>query len=351
MRIGVFLPNWVGDVIMATPAVRALRKLAGPQGRVVGIMRRYVSDVLDGTSLLDDTILYDKSTHWLSFPKRDVLRNLRDAQLDCVVLLTNSMRTAWMAWRSGARERIGFRNEARSLLLTKAISQPLANTGVAMPAVDSYLHLTRIAGCSAEPATLELATNEDDERAADIVWKKLGLPTGERVIVLNSGGAFGAAKLWPAEYFAELANRLVTKGGFSVLINCGPAEREIARTIIKQANDPRVVSLADCEELPVGLTKACIRRSRLLVTTDSGPRYIGVAFNRPVVTLFGPTDPRLTELPYEREVSLSMALDCQPCMARTCPLKHHRCMRELSVDRVYAAVDDSLNRTASEFAA
>ena len=111
------------------------------------------------------------------------------------------------------------------------------------------------------------------------------------------------------------------------------------------------MSLANCQELPVGLTKACVRRSRLLVTTDSGPRYFGIAFQRPVVTLFGPTDPRLTKLPYDRETSLSLSLDCQPCMERECPLVHHRCMRDLSVDMVYGAVQESLKKTVAECAA
>jgi heptosyltransferase II len=89
----------------------------------------------------------------------------------------------------------------------------------------------------------------------------------------------------------------------------------------------------------------------LLVTTDSGPRYFGVAFQRPIVTLFGPTDPVRTRLPYDRETSLSLGLDCQPCMARTCRLGHHRCMRDLSVDMVYRAVDSALQEDANECAA
>src|SRR5207237_301497 len=131
----------------------------------------------------------------------------------------------------------------------------------------------------------------------------------------------------------------------------GPAEREIAREIAAKASDPRVVTLAKVERLPVGLTKACMRRSRLLVTTDSGPRYFGIAFGRPVVTLFGPTDPRRTETRYAPETCLSLALDCQPCMARTCPLVHHRCMRDLSVDRVYSAVMTALAKNSIEHAA
>ena len=182
----------------------------------------------------------------------------------------------------------------------------------------------------------------EQNQSADAVWQRLQLPSGDRVVVLNSGGAYGAAKQWPAEHFAELARRIVKGGELSVLVNCGPAERVIAREIAANANDPRVVSLADVEQLPVGLTKACLRRSRLLVTTDSGPRFFGIAFGRPVVTIFGPTDPIRTETYYDAETCVSLSLDCQPCMARTCPLVHHRCMRELSVDVVYEAVARAL---------
>ncbi len=351
MRLGVFLPNWVGDVVMATPTLRALRRLAGNEGQLVGVMRPYVAEVLAGTTWLDEQVIYDKSANRFGLPTRAVYRELQSARLDRVVLLTNSMRTAWMAWRSGARERIGFRNEGRSLLLTKRIRQPLAPGGGPIPTVDGYLQLAAAAGCAPEPARLELATTADDERAADAVWQRLGLPRGDRVVILNSGGAYGAAKLWPAEYFAELARRIVSGGEFSVLVNCGPAEREIARAIAEATNNSRVATLADFEQLPVGLTKACIRRSRLLVTTDSGPRYFGVAFGRPVVTLFGPTDPRRTRLPYERETSMSLSLDCQPCMERTCPLGHHRCMRELTVEMVHNAVNELLEKNAAECAA
>jgi heptosyltransferase-2 len=351
MRVGVILPNWVGDVVMATPTLRALRKLVGHEGELIGVMRPYVSEVLAGSEWFDRQILYTKSSGWLRRTSPAVFRELRAARLDRIILLTNSLRTAWLAWRSGARERIGFKNEARSLLLTKRVRQPLAPDRGPAPTLEGYLLLAEEAGCAAEPPVLELTTTKDEERAADAVWDRLNLPAGDRVVVLNSGGAFGAAKQWPAEHFAELARRITRHGDLSVLVNCGPAEREIAREIVRLANDPRVVSLADCDALPVGLTKACIRRSRMLATTDSGPRYFGVAFNRSVVTLFGPTDPLRTKLPYERETSLSLSLECQPCMARVCPLGHHRCMRDLSVDMVHRAVMSALDKSACESAA
>jgi heptosyltransferase-2 len=267
VRLGIFLPNWLGDVVMATPAIRALRELIGPSGRLIGIMRPYVSEILGGTEWLDATILYDKQQSRFGFASRAVYQQLRSAELDRVVLLTNSLRTAWMAWRSGARERIGYAGDMRSWLLTERLPRPR----VPLATVDGYLALATAAGAEIGSRRTELKTSAADESAADVAWDGLGLPPGDRVVLLNSGGAYGAAKRWPAEHFAELARRIVADGRSWVLVNCGPAERNVAKEIEALAGHPRVVSLARFDELPIGLTKACIRRSRVVVSTDSGP--------------------------------------------------------------------------------
>ena len=335
MRLGVFLPNWIGDVVMATPAIRALRKLVERErGRLVGVMRPYVADVLGGSCWFDDVIYYDKPNRGFTLGTRDLYQALRQAELDRVVLLTNSLRTAWMAWRSGARQRIGYCGDMRAWLLTTRLRRERPE----LPTIDGYLKLAAAAGADFEPPRLELATTDADEAAADRVWQRLGLPPGKRVVVLNTGAAYGAAKQWPVEHCAALARRLASEAHVSVLVNCGPAEREVAREVVARAAHRGVVGLAGFDELPIGLTKASVRRSRLVVSTDSGPRFFGVAFGKPVVALFGPTDPRATATHYDREVSLSLGLDCQPCRARSCPLVHHRCMRELTVDRVFDAV-------------
>jgi heptosyltransferase-2 len=346
MRLGVFIPNWIGDVVMATPAIRALRKLVGENGRLVGVMRPYVAEVLDGTTWFHERILYEKPPTRFAMATREVYEQLRAARLDRVVLLTNSSRTAWMAWRSGAHERIGFAYG----FLTRRLPRPRTADGRPMPTLDAYRLLAEAAGAPPEPPRLELATTSADERAADAIWQRLALPPGEHVVVLNSGGAYGAAKHWPIEHFAELARQIVAwpNEGLAVLVNCGPAERDIAREIATRASHPGVVSLADVDELPIGLTKACIRRARMLVTTDSGPRFLAIAFDKPVISLFGPTDPAATRTYYDRETCLSLSLDCQPCRARTCPLTHHRCMRELSVDQVFDAVARNLTASSLE---
>jgi len=349
MRLGIILPNWIGDVVMATPTLRAIRKHVSSDGQIVGIMRPYVAQVLAGNSWLDETICYSKKKSAAALSGSQLRSRLQEAKFDAVVLLTNSLRTAWMAWRSGARERIGYARDARGWMLTTKLYEPLQGRRIApLPQIYSYLNIAYAMGCPQETAQLELATSPQDEAHADRAWQQLGLPAGNQVVVFNSGGAFGAAKDWPTEYFAELAQRIVQRNGMHVLINCGPNERDNARSIVKLAGNPRVVSLADQEELPIGLTKAVIRRSRLLVTTDSGPRFFALAFSTPVVTLFGPTSTSWTRTHSELEAILAMQLDCQPCMESTCPLKHHRCMQDLTVGMVHAKVTQQLSKFGAQ---
>jgi heptosyltransferase-2 len=163
------------------------------------------------------------------------------------------------------------------------------------------------------------------------------------LITLNPGGAFGAAKHWPTGHFAKLARRIATDLDRTAIVLCGPAERDEAREIVRLADHPLVTSLA--EEVPsIGLTKAAVRASELLVTTDSGPRHFAAPFGVPAVTLFGPTHIAWSETFSPNAVHLQVPVDCGPCQQRVCPLRHHRCMTELTPDRVFEAVQTLLQR-------
>ncbi len=360
MNIGVFLPNWVGDVVMATPMLRALRQHFA-DARLTGIMRPYVAEVLAGRSWLDENILCDP--HAADSNRRGwrLVRRLRRERFDMALLLPNSWRTALVARAAGAGQRIGYARGGRGWLLTRQL-QPLKVAGRSAPvsALDYFLELAYAAGCPAASKQVELATLPTDEQAADAVWQKLQLPGAgpphaagsaqPGVIVLNTGGAFGSAKLWPTPYFAALAQQMARVDGRHVLVICGPHERELARQIVDAAGHPRVQSLAE-ETLSIGLSKACVRRAELMVTTDSGPRHFAAAFGVPVVTLFGPTHIGLSENYHPRAVHLQRDLPCVPCQQRTCPLGHHRCMRDLSIEEVYRAVRRQLQTTEVEQAA
>ena len=168
--------------------------------------------------------------------------------------------------------------------------------------------------------------------------------------VLNTYGAFGPAKHWPEAYAAAMARRLAVELDLGVIVLCGPRERDAARRIARAADHGHVISLADMP-LGVGLSKACVRRGQLMVSTDSGPRHFAAAFGLPVVTLFGPTDIAWSETHYSRATHVQLELDCVPCQKRECPLVHHRCMRELTVDRVFRAARAALDATPQTKAA
>lgn len=346
MRIVVYCPNLIGDTVMATPFLRALRRgFAG--AHVAGILKPNVAPTLDGGPWLDERILFDPKSRTPEHRTQSLLRRLRAGRFDLAVLLPNSFRSAALAWWAGIPRRIGYVRGGRGWLLTDRLIPPRDGRGdyTPTPIVGYYLAIARLLGCPIDSVRTELFTTEAEEQAADLVWARLGL-SGRRVVCLNTGGAFGPAKSWPPEHFTTLARRLVEETGVAVLVVCGPAERAVARAIAARADHPGVVSLAE-GPLSLGLTKASIRRSALLVTTDSGPRHFAAALDVPVVSLFGPTHIAWTRTYHPSAVHLRLPVPCGPCQKGVCPLGHHRCMRELDPDAVFSAARRLLRQRVS----
>jgi heptosyltransferase-2 len=304
---------------------------------LIGVMRPYVADVLSGTSWLDGAIALDRRAADPRLHSTSVVRQLRLLHLDIAILMTNSLRAAWLATRGRIPQRVGYVRYGRGPLLTERLYPPRSGWCLApVSAVEYYLKLAESLGARSTSNHLELGTTADDDRHAEHVRRKFGLRADDTVVVLNSGGAYGSAKEWPTEHFAELARRLATEQGLKVLVICGPVERPVAAQIVKRAGCAGVYSLAE-DTVSLGLSKSLIRRSQLLISTDSGPRHFGAAFQIPTITLFGPTDPRWSHNFNPRSLDLQNQLPCSPCARRQCPLKHHRCMRELGVEQVYRA--------------
>ncbi|QDT40658.1 ADP-heptose--LPS heptosyltransferase 2 [Gimesia alba] len=348
MKIAVFLPNWIGDAVMATPALRAIRHQY-PDAEIVTIQRPYVADALDGLDLVDRTISLKSGQNLVS--RLQLLQQLRRERFDLSILFPNSFRSAWLAFLAGIPRRVGINRDGRGWLLTDAI--PARDKQTPHPAIDEYL---RIATFLVEEAqtdsevslplsrTMELAVTEADQKRWKAFLDQQSAEFKSRpLICLNPGGAFGAAKHWPTAHFGELAERIANELDRSVLVVCGPAEKTEALQIVEQANHHLVTSLA-AEPLHLGLTKAAIQQAELLVTTDSGPRHFAAPFQVPVVTLFGPTHILWSETYYDRGLHLQLDLDCGPCQQRVCPLGHHRCMKDLRADQVFRAVVSLLDQ-------
>ena len=345
MNIAVFWPNWIGDAVMATPAVRALQEHHAP-ARLVSVLKPYIAGVLQGSPWLEDPVFVDgrgsARQRWLAASIR-----LRRAKIDLAILFPNTFRSALVAWAGKCRVRIGYRRYGRSFLLTEALEPKRDARGRLQPSpiIDAYNRLAIRGGCPAPSYRMELFTTPEDEAAADTVWDKAGFSRRNLVVCFNPGAAFGSAKHWPTDSFAELAQKLVDERGLRVLVLCGPGERTLAADIVAKARRRAVYSLAE-HPLSLGLTKACIRRAALLVTTDSGPRHFAAAFARPVVTLFGPTHIEWTETYHPQAVHLQRRVDCGPCQRRVCPFDH-RCMNLLMPGEVLAAVDALMARSAA----
>ena len=341
-----FCPNLVGDTVMATPAFRALR-LGFPDARIIAVVKPMVAPTLDGSTWFNDRIALDPRSSRPEERGPAALARMRQERADVAVLFPNSFRSAWLAWRAGASRRVGYARGGRGWLLTDRLRPIRDERGRFQPSpiLDAYLELPRALGCPVVDRNIELFTTEADEAVADAAWSRLGLTLDRPVVCLNTGGAFGPAKSWPVEHFATLARKLVDEAGLFVLVVCGPAEREASRSIAAQANRPGIVSLAD-EPPSIGLTKACVRRSTLLITTDSGPRHFAAGFDVPVITLFGPTHVLWTLTYQPRSIHLRHPVPCGPCQQPTCPEGHHRCLRDLSPDSVFHAAIRLLKSSA-----
>ena len=188
MKIAVLLPNWLGDLTMATPALRAMRRHFGPQARLLGVSP-YLADVLLGTGWLDEQSFFDPRATDSALHSRAVARRMRAERFDMAVLFPNSLRTALVAWFGRATERHRLRSLwPRTVVDGQALSHRAGNQLVPLPIVESYLELARAIGCGEESPRLGLATVEADERSADGVFQRLGLTAAGRVVAMNSAG-------------------------------------------------------------------------------------------------------------------------------------------------------------------
>ncbi len=204
---------------------------------------------------------------------------------------------------------------------------------------DYYLRLCTAVGCEVRSKDLELFITENGRRRVDEIFEKYHLNSGHRLILLNPGAAYGSSKCWTAEGFARTVDIISGQLDCTIAIVCAPHEKKLAMDI-EQAAKSKLINLAN-QIISLDVLNALIKRCALLITVDSGPRHIAVAFKRPVVTLMGPNDPRYTDTPAEVGQVIRADVDCLACHLKACP-KDHRCMTQIKPERVAAACLDLL---------
>lgn len=288
----ILLPNWMGDAVMAEPAIRALA-IAQPECPLIGAGRAVATSALAGHPAFQKLITINDRGLWGPFRTG---KQLRACGAEEVILLRNSARSALVARWTGAKRRIGYRRDARGALLTTAFTPPPESTPV--PAVEYYATLVEQAfGISVEDRTPRLTISEEERSEAQKLLDGLPAP-----VVAMVPGASKASKRWSPANFAEVAHRLSQEYGGSTVLLGSPLEHDILAKVLEAASSP-IRNLVD-EGLTLEKLRGVIACSNLLITNDTGPRHLAAAFGTPTVVLFGPTDHRWTTLPGVEESQL-----------------------------------------------
>lgn len=327
---------------MATPLLRALKE-RDPGGTVTVAGKYAPCAVLEGLASVDRAVVYHRG-RYSRLQRVSTAWALRREQFDAVLLLPNSLSSTVTGLASRARRQIGYASPLRRYLLSDSVDRPSGADGESPSMIESYLHLGTVLGAAADSCRMELVVREEDDRLTDRLFQSLGLRPFDRPVVINIGGAFGAAKRWPVDRAADLARRVAEERGYPVVIHCGPGDREDARAVVRQARSAGVRSMADFDPLPLGLSRGVLSRAAVVLSTDSGPRHMAVALGVPTVTLFGPTDPLTNRTHADHEIAMWEPLACAPCWKRDCPLGHHQCMKSLTANRVLRAITKVLDQ-------
>jgi heptosyltransferase-2 len=324
-RIMVRMPNWIGDAVMATPALAAIRE-AFPQAQVTVVANPPVAELFVFHPNCDRVTRLDKrGAHAGARGFWQFCRSLRRDRFTLAILLQNAFEAAAMAVLAGIPRRAGYRTDGRGLLLTDGVSAVDKKHG--LHHVDYYLQMLGALGIGGGEGRLHLALTPAEKAAAE--WQ---LGEGQWVAI-NPGASYGAAKRWIPERFATVADALAEDFGVRIVLTGGPGEMEIGRDIERAM---KVAPLNLIGGTSVRELMAILDRCRLIVTNDSGPMHIAAAFGVPIVAVFGPTDHTTTSPRADNCRIVRVPVDCAPCMLRECPIDH-RCMTGISAEAVLAA--------------
>lgn len=332
MKILIRATNWVGDAIMALPALRAVRKKFS-DAHIAIVARPYVADIYRDQSICDEWIAYDPKGVHRGWRGRELLaKELRSKQFSVALLLQNAFDAAWLAWRAGIPQRVGYARDGRSFLLTKAVKLPKPGE---IPPHEKfyYLELLRRAGwideLTDDPHIALHVPDPARQRALKTLLNAGVRPQGLRVAV-GAGASYGSAKCWPPARFAKALNDFVSDTDTDVILFGTAAEAVVSSAIA-----------ADLRRAPIDLTgktsiadlPALLSQCHIFLGNDSGAMHVAAAVGLPVVAIFGPTDPQGTAPVTLRATILQQKPYCSPCFLRLCPTDH-RCMTAVTPEMV-----------------
>ena len=351
MRVLVHAPNWLGDMVMALPAIASIRRHF-PSDTMAVAARASLAPLFSAVPGVDlvvplaEAAAGGKARRWVW---RAQARVIASGRFDVVILLPNSFHAAWVAKRAGVPERWGYRADLRGWLFTKAIPRKRRRSGEVRHQAEYYQDLVRALGIDPVPVEPRITVSAQVRARATDLLEQHGCGPESVIIGIAPGAAFGHAKRWPSDRFADLIAMLRQEHGATCVLVGSAGDRDAGYAIESSLGSkagagssgwarPNMVNLigrTDLLEL-VGVLASC----RAVVSNDSGAMHVAAVLGLPVTAVFGPTDERVTR-PLGNHQVLTNPVWCRPCMLRECPIDH-RCMKRVSARSVFEALSAQL---------
>ncbi len=319
--------RYIGDVLLATPTIRAI-KTARPDVLVTMMVNRGTEGVLSGNQDVDEIMVLDKGSLAAQW---GLIAGLRRRRFDSVIDLTDGDRSAFLSWISGAPVRIGFNDEHR--WRGKCYTQVVQPVPGVRHRIDRDLEVLKPLSIQAGSKEPLLWLTPEEENSADQLLNQLGVQRSQSMVILQPGARYWF-KAWPPERFAELADRLTAQYGCQVLIGGSHQDIDLAQQIRQMAKHSPVIMAG---RTTIKQFAAIAKKSVLFVGSDSGAMHIASAVGIPVVALFGPSSPREWGPRGGPVEVLYKGLDCRSCFHPTCIRGEENCMRLITVDEVLSA--------------
>jgi heptosyltransferase-2 len=331
-RLVILSPNWLGDAVMALPAIADVRRGA-PDASITIAARSAIAPLFGLVPGVEETVVlpapgFRDVTGW-----RGLGDELAGRSFDVALLLPNSMQSALRVFRADIPERWGYRTDWRGRLLTRPV-RPVRG----LHQVSSYQHLVNALGFPNGPSEPRVDIQEGSRRTASELLRKDGWDGRAPLVALAPGAAYGGAKRWPPQYFGELALAFSRYDVRCVLVGSG-ADRAAAAAVVRASAEARPFNLVGQTDLP--MLAGVLTNCRTLVTNDSGAMHLAAAAGVSVTAVFGPTDDTATHPLGDAHAVLTHPVWCRPCMLRECPLDH-ACMRGVTVPTVLASARRTL---------
>lgn len=324
-RTIVYLPNWLGDMVMATPFLHSLRALIKDELWAIG--KNKAIQLYNGNNFFDRFIPYnDKGL----VPFLDTVSFIRTLNFKNGIILPHSFRSALLFFVGNVAKRIGYARNKRGFMITSTVEEKIKPE----PTVEHYLKIIDSLGGKRIIEAPILKVTDDEDTKYDEKYVDLSIP----YIVFITGAQYGPSKRWPDQYFSELANMIIKRLNIDVCLLPGFGEEELARKIyqgVEQKDRIRIKAM-DIMDL-----KVCLSRAAAVVSNDTGPRHISAALSIPTLVLLGPMDDQYTRYQSPCTYVFSKDVTCKPCNKKRCD-KNHECLTSIMPNEVFQKLEEIL---------